>query len=83
VQASFDGEFYSLDKADVAIKRERLGAHIPTRGALIGTPDEIVDALAAYARIGCQYVVFRTPDWRAIEPIQVFSERVIPALVSA
>jgi F420-dependent oxidoreductase-like protein len=71
------------DHAEVAAKRERLGAFIPTRGALIGTPDELIDAFAAYARLGCQYVIFRTPDWLDIEPIQLFSERVIPALAPA
>lgn len=71
------------DQPDVAAKRERLGAFIPARGALIGTPDELIEALGAYARVGCQYVIFRTPDWLDVEPIQLFSERVIPALASA
>lgn len=71
------------DQADVAAKRERLGAFIPARGALVGTPDELIEALAAYARIGCQYVIFRTPDWLDVAPIQMFSERVIPALAAS
>ena len=50
------------------------------RGRSIGTPDQLIDALGAYARVGCQYVIFRTPDWIDIEPVQLFSERVIPAL---
>jgi hypothetical protein len=35
---------------------------------------------AEYAQAGCQYVIFRTPDWLDVEPIQLFSEQVIPAL---
>ncbi len=68
------------DEADVAAKRERLGAFIPARGALIGTPSELIDMFAEYAQAGCQYVIFRTPDWLDVEPIQLFSEQVIPAL---
>ncbi len=71
------------DEAEVAAKRERLGAFIPARGALVGTPDQLIDALGAYARVGCQYVILRTPDWLEVEPIQLFAERVIPALASA
>ncbi len=70
------------DEAEVAAKRERLGSFLPPR-SLVGTPDQLVDALGAYARVGCQYVIFRTPDWIDIEPVQLFAERVIPALTSA
>jgi alkanesulfonate monooxygenase SsuD/methylene tetrahydromethanopterin reductase-like flavin-dependent oxidoreductase (luciferase family) len=71
------------DAAEVAAKRERLGAFIPERGALIGTPDELIEALAAYARVGVQYVIFRTPDWIDVEPLRLFADQVIPALVQA
>ena len=71
------------DENEVAAKRERLGEFIPTRGALVGTPAQLVDALGEYARAGCQYVVFRTPDWLDVEPVQLFAEQVIPALADA
>ena len=71
------------DQAEVAAKRERLGAFIPARGALIGTPTELIDMFGEYARVGCQYVIFRTPDWLDVEPLQLFSERVMPALAGA
>jgi alkanesulfonate monooxygenase SsuD/methylene tetrahydromethanopterin reductase-like flavin-dependent oxidoreductase (luciferase family) len=71
------------DQADVAARREQLGAFIPARGALVGTPDVVIDALAAYAQVGCQYVIYRTPDWLDVESIQLFSDRVIPALAVA
>ena len=67
------------DDAEVAAKRERLAPFIPD-GALIGTPDQLIEAFRAYARVGCQYVVFRTPDWVDVEPVQCFAEQVIPAL---
>ena len=72
--------FLGRDEADVAAKRERLGHYIPKRGALIGTPEQVADMLAAYARVGIEYVIFRTPDWVDLEPVMLFSERVIPAL---
>jgi F420-dependent oxidoreductase-like protein len=68
------------DAAEVAAKRERLADYIPKDGALIGTPDELIEAFRAYARVGAQYVVFRTPDWIDVEPLRLISERVIPAL---
>ncbi|MBA2450627.1 MAG: TIGR03560 family F420-dependent LLM class oxidoreductase [Chloroflexi bacterium] len=71
------------DEAEVATKRERLSHFIPTKGALIGTPDQLIDTFGDYARGGCQYVVFRTPDWLDVEPVQLFAERVIPALADA
>jgi len=60
-------------------KRARLAPFIPD-GALIGTPDQLIEIFRDYARVGCQYVVFRTPDWVDVEPVQLFAERVIPAL---
>ncbi|MGN6673867.1 MAG: TIGR03560 family F420-dependent LLM class oxidoreductase [Thermomicrobiales bacterium] len=68
------------DEAEVAAKRERLAAFIPQQGALIGTPEQLIDVFREYAKVGCQYVVFRTPDWVDVEPVQRFSEHVIPAL---
>jgi F420-dependent oxidoreductase-like protein len=68
------------DAADVAAKRERLSDFIPQNGALIGTPDELIAMFREYAQVGCQYVVFRTPDWIDVETVRLFSEQVIPAL---
>ena len=68
------------DAAEVAAKRERLGEYIPEKGALIGTPDELIAIFREYAAVGCQYAVFRTPDWIDVDSLRLFSERVIPAL---
>ncbi|MDQ6670466.1 MAG: TIGR03560 family F420-dependent LLM class oxidoreductase [Chloroflexota bacterium] len=70
------------DDAEVTHKRERLGSFLPAR-SIVGTPDQVIDALGAYARVGCQYVIFRTPDWVDVEPVQLFAERIIPALASS
>jgi F420-dependent oxidoreductase-like protein len=67
------------DEAEVAAKRERLAPFLPD-GTLIGTPEQLIATFREYARVGCQYVVFRTPDWLDIEPIHLFADRVIPAL---
>lgn len=68
------------DEAEVRAKEERLKDFIPTRGALVGTPEQLIDAFGRYADIGTQYAIFRTPDWLDVESIQLFSEKVIPAL---
>jgi F420-dependent oxidoreductase-like protein len=69
-------------EAEIAAKKERLAEIIP-QNTLFGTPDVIIDTLAAYAKAGCQYVIYRTPDWFDVEPLQLFSETVIPALAEA
>ncbi|MFN0073419.1 MAG: TIGR03560 family F420-dependent LLM class oxidoreductase [Chloroflexota bacterium] len=66
---------------ELAAKKARLGEILPA-STVMGTPDVIIDYLAQYARAGCQYVIYRTPDWFDVEPLQLFSEGVIPALAS-
>ncbi|HVC34735.1 MAG TPA: TIGR03560 family F420-dependent LLM class oxidoreductase [Chloroflexota bacterium] len=68
------------DEAEVTAKQERLRDLIPARGALIGTPAQLVQIFQDYARAGAQYSVFRMPDWIDVEPVQLFAEQVIPAL---
>lgn len=70
------------DDAEVAAKRERLAAYLPPQSTLVGTPDQLIATFQEYARVGCQYVVFRTPDWLDVEPLHLFAEQVIPALVA-
>ncbi|HEV8632907.1 MAG TPA: LLM class F420-dependent oxidoreductase [Chloroflexota bacterium] len=68
------------DEAEVTAKRERLSDYVPRGGALIGTPAQLIAAFRDYARAGCQYVIFRMPDWNDVEPVRVFAEQVIPGL---
>lgn len=68
------------DEAEVAAKRERWGRFLPDNGAHVGTPAELSATFREYARVGCQYVVFRTPDWRDVETLRLFADEVIPAL---
>jgi F420-dependent oxidoreductase-like protein len=68
------------DEADVRARQERFADYIPRGGALIGTPDQLIDQLAAYQKVGCQYAIYRTPDWQDSDSIRLFAERVIPAL---
>jgi F420-dependent oxidoreductase-like protein len=70
------------DEAEVAAKRERLNAFLPDN-TLIGTPEQLIAIFEQYARIGCQYVVFRMPDWLEVETVHLFAESVIPALADA
>lgn len=68
------------DDADVAAKRDRLRDSLPWEGALIGTPDQLIARFREYAEVGCRYAILRMPDWADLEPIELFAERVIPAL---
>ncbi len=71
------------DHADAERRRDRWADFVPRQGAVAGTPDEVIDQLAAYARVGCQYVIFRTPDWMDAEILHLFDRTVLPALASA
>lgn len=71
------------DEAEVERKREQLSRYIPRRGALIGTPEQLIEAFREYARVGVEYMVFRMPDWTDVEAIQVFDRTVVPALADA
>jgi F420-dependent oxidoreductase-like protein len=68
------------DEAEVAAKRERLADFIPQNGALIGTPEQLIAMFREYEAVGCQYVVFRTPDWIDPETVRLFGETVSKAL---
>ena len=70
------------DEADVAAKTERLAPWIPRNGALIGTPDQIIEQLRAFAAVGTQYLIFRMADWNEVESVKLFAETVIPALAN-
>jgi F420-dependent oxidoreductase-like protein len=69
--------------AEVKAKQERWADYVPRNGILAGTPAQLVDMLGAYARVGTQYVIYRTPEWHDVEPLQLFAEEVIPALANA
>jgi alkanesulfonate monooxygenase SsuD/methylene tetrahydromethanopterin reductase-like flavin-dependent oxidoreductase (luciferase family) len=73
------------DEAEVKAKQERLREFLPRNenGALIGTPQQHIDTFQAYAEAGVQYCIFRTPDWLDVEPVQLFADKVIPALANA
>ena len=71
------------DEAEVAKKREQYADYIPRQGAMIGTPEQLIDQFAAYAKVGCQYAIFRSPDWNTVDSVRLFAERVIPALKGA
>jgi alkanesulfonate monooxygenase SsuD/methylene tetrahydromethanopterin reductase-like flavin-dependent oxidoreductase (luciferase family) len=68
------------DEAHVEEQREKLSRYIPRRGASIGTPDQLIEEFRRYAKAGVEYMVFRMPDWTDVEAINLFSEKVIPAL---
>ncbi len=81
-RSNFATVIVGRDEAEVQAKRERLRDLIPTNGALIGTPEQLIQIFRDYADAGVQYCVFRMPDWIDVEPVQLFAETVIPALAA-
>jgi len=53
-------------------------AHVP-----IGTPDQVIEKLRAYAELGVGYVIPVFPYGREREMVRVLAERVIPATRAA
>lgn len=80
-RSNFATVIIGKDDAEVAAKRERLSDLVPANGALIGTPDQLIETLRAYAAAGIQHCIFRMPDWLDLDSIRLFSEKVIPDLV--
>ncbi len=69
------------DEDELERKRERFGARLPDFEGLVGTPPTIIAGLRKYAASGSQYVTFSMPDAEEVEPVRLFGETVIPALV--
>ncbi len=69
------------DEDELERKRERFGARLPDFEGLVGTPPTIIAGLRKYAAIGSQYITFSMPDAEEVEPVRLFGEMVIPALV--
>jgi hypothetical protein len=66
--------------AEVAVKRGKFERFFPRGPGLVGTPDELIEQLRAFQRVGSQYCTIQMPDWDDIEPVRLFAEKVIPAL---
>ncbi len=62
----------------LAVKR----AQFPDFDGIVGTPHQVIEQLAAFAKIGSQYITFSLPDPADIEAIQLLGEEVIPMVAS-
>lgn len=69
--------------AELSAKQERLKDFFRPNSGIIGTPDQVIEQLGAYAKAGSQYCTLLFPDWTDLEPIRYFGETVIPALADA
>jgi F420-dependent oxidoreductase-like protein len=67
---------------DVYSKQQRLHEYLPKAGEVLlaGTPEDLISLFQEYAQSGVQYVILRMPDWIDLEPLQLFAEKIIPAL---
>jgi alkanesulfonate monooxygenase SsuD/methylene tetrahydromethanopterin reductase-like flavin-dependent oxidoreductase (luciferase family) len=59
----------SIDVKDYSARQMRLE----------GTPSQLVEKLRAYTKVGVTCFVMNFPDISALEPIRLFSEKVMPA----
>ncbi len=78
-KSNHTGILIARDEAELARKRERF----PDFGGIVGTPEQVIERLRAYAAAGSTYVTFTMPDVDDIEPMQLFGESVVPALTEA
>lgn len=63
----------------------QLGLHAMTRDelrkwVLVGTSDRIAQRLQEYSDVGVQYAVLNFPDAHKLESVELFAEKVMPAL---
>jgi alkanesulfonate monooxygenase SsuD/methylene tetrahydromethanopterin reductase-like flavin-dependent oxidoreductase (luciferase family) len=68
------GIMIAEDEMKLAAKKEQ---H-PDYDGLIGTPEEVLSQLQAYADVGSQYVTFNLADAQDVESIQLLGETVLP-----
>jgi F420-dependent oxidoreductase-like protein len=66
------------DQAELAAKRERF----PNSNNIVGTPDMVIEQLAAFAKAGSQLLTFSMPDATEIDPILLLGETVLPIVAT-
>jgi F420-dependent oxidoreductase-like protein len=72
------GILIGANERELAAKVARYGDKFD----LVGTPDAIIEGLRRYKEIGSQYITFRMPDAREVEPILLLGETVVPAVAA-
>jgi F420-dependent oxidoreductase-like protein len=72
------GILIAEDEKKLAVKKEQ---H-PDYDGIIGTPEEVLSKLQAYADAGSQYVTFNLADAEDIEAIQLLGETVLPQVAN-
>ena len=68
------GILIAEDEAKLSVKKEQ---H-PDYSGIIGTPEQVLSQLQAYAHAGSQYVTFNLADAEDIEAIRLLGETVLP-----
>jgi alkanesulfonate monooxygenase SsuD/methylene tetrahydromethanopterin reductase-like flavin-dependent oxidoreductase (luciferase family) len=66
------------DQAELAAKRERF----PNSNNIVGTPDMVIEQLAAFAKAGSQLLTFSMPNATEIDPILLLGETVLPIVAT-
>ncbi len=71
------------DDAEVRRRAEAIGrdpATLRSRGALAGTPSEVVERLQAYRRLGASRVFLQVLDLSDLDHLDVIASEVAPAV---
>lgn len=77
-RTSFAVILIGRDEAEVERKKDRFPDDANARSAIVGTPEQVIAGLQAYADVGSQYVTFHMPDAVDLEPLFLFGETVVP-----
>ncbi len=64
----------AANERELTRKRERFGER---QFHVVGTPEQVIEGLRAYARVGAQYITFNMPDAADVEPILLLGETVV------
>lgn len=91
------GHIIGANQAELRERAERIQRIIPStqgmpvdevlqrmreRGWLVGTPDEIVDAIQARARLGVSRIMLQTHDQEDMSALELFASAVMPKISS-
>jgi F420-dependent oxidoreductase-like protein len=76
VRSNHVGILIARNEAELAAKRTRF----PEFDGIAGTPNQVIEQLAAYAQVGSEYITFGMPDSLDLEGIQLIGEQVVPIM---
>jgi alkanesulfonate monooxygenase SsuD/methylene tetrahydromethanopterin reductase-like flavin-dependent oxidoreductase (luciferase family) len=83
IRKTWSAEAIALAPSEAAARAIAAASPYTNRDAIVGTPDQVADQLAAFRDLGVDYLIVRLVDFPATAGIELFVQEVIPRLRAA